>query len=63
MRKLLRKLKEQRVRQRKLDKETFSGMFNRGEIYDQKDEAEEPDDGNLGEAAREAKFKKEVRTG
>lgn len=60
VRKLLRQLKEQRSRQRKLDKETFSGMFDRGEIYDQKDEADEADDCNLDEAAREAKFKKEV---
>lgn len=33
VRKLLRELKEQKVRQRKLDRETFSGMFERGEIY------------------------------
>jgi hypothetical protein len=59
VRKLLRELKEQRVKQKKLDKETFSGMFDRGELY-KEDElsttTEEPED----EFSREQKFKKEV---
>ncbi|KAF1315693.1 hypothetical protein FI667_g15887, partial [Globisporangium splendens] len=59
VRKLLRELKEQRVKQKKLDKETFSGMSDRGELY-KRDEVtattEEPED----ELSRERKFKIEV---
>lgn len=59
VRKLLRELREQRVKQKRLDKETFSGMFDRGELY--KDDelsisSEELDDG----LSREQRFRKEV---
>ncbi|KAG1699796.1 hypothetical protein DVH05_012689 [Phytophthora capsici] len=57
VRKLLRELMEQRTKQRTLDRETFSGMFNRGQLYDEK-EAEQ--DTQVDEAAREQKFLQEV---
>ncbi|KAK1948596.1 Peptidyl-prolyl cis-trans isomerase D [Phytophthora citrophthora] len=57
VRKLLRELMEQRTRQRALDKETFSGMFNRGHVYD---ETEAAQDAQVDEAAREQKFQQEV---
>ncbi|KAG7388060.1 hypothetical protein PHYPSEUDO_013179 [Phytophthora pseudosyringae] len=57
VRKLLRELMEQRTKQRALDKETFSGMFNRGQVYD---EATAGKATQLDEAAREQKFQQEV---
>ncbi|KAF4029831.1 hypothetical protein GN244_ATG18428 [Phytophthora infestans] len=57
VRKLLRALMEQRTKQRALDKETFSGMFNRGQVYD---ESLTKKDAELDEAAREEKFQQEV---
>ncbi|KAL3674023.1 hypothetical protein V7S43_001706 [Phytophthora oleae] len=57
VRKLLRELMEQRTKQRALDKETFSGMFNRGQVYD---ETEAAKDAQVDEAAREQKFRQEV---
>lgn len=62
VRKLLRELKEQRVRQRSLDKQTFSGMFDRGQVYDE-DKASSPEsnqDDEQDEAQREAKFQREL---
>nr|KAE8947094.1 hypothetical protein PF009_g3292 [Phytophthora fragariae] len=57
VRKMLRELMEQRTKQRALDKETFSGMFNRGQVYDEtsKDQDVQPDG-----AAREQRFQQEV---
>lgn len=57
VRKMLRELMEQRTKQRALDKETFSGMFNRGQVYDETARAK---DAQLDEAAREEKFQQEV---
>ncbi|RLN55068.1 hypothetical protein BBJ29_006420 [Phytophthora kernoviae] len=56
VRKLLRELMEQRTKQRALDKDTFSGMFNRGQVYGEatKEEAE------VDEETREQKFQQEV---
>ncbi|KAG7395714.1 hypothetical protein PHYBOEH_003319 [Phytophthora boehmeriae] len=56
VRKLLRELMEQRTKQRALDKDTFSGMFNRGQVYGEatKEEAE------VDEETREKKFQQEV---
>lgn len=49
------------MKQKKLDKETFNGMFDRGQLYEEEDPSttsiEELDD----DVARERKFKKEVR--
>ncbi|KAF1775477.1 Peptidyl-prolyl cis-trans isomerase, FKBP-type [Phytophthora cactorum] len=57
VRKLLRELMEQRTKQRALDKETFSGMFNRGQVYD---EASAKNEAELDEVAREQKFQQEA---
>eukprot|EP00644_Phytophthora_capsici_P006027 jgi/Phyca11/4628/fgenesh1_pm.PHYCAscaffold_2_\ len=57
VRKLLRELMEQRTKQRTLDRETFSGMFNRGQLYDEKEAGQ---DTQVDEAAREQKFLQEV---
>ncbi|KAH7481805.1 hypothetical protein KRP22_011229 [Phytophthora ramorum] len=57
VRKLLRELMEQRSKQRTLDKETFSGMFNRGQVYG---EASKENGPKLDEAASEKKFQQEV---
>ncbi|KUF93611.1 hypothetical protein AM588_10006110 [Phytophthora nicotianae] len=57
VRKLLRELLEQRTKQRALDKETFSGMFNRGQVYD---EDSTKKDAELDEAAREEEFQQEI---
>ncbi|DBA00357.1 TPA: hypothetical protein N0F65_000542 [Lagenidium giganteum] len=51
VRKLLRELKEQKARQKKLDRDTFSGMFDRGQVY--KEEIE----GSKGEKPEEEAFK------
>lgn len=62
VRKLLRGLKDQKLKQKKLDRETFSGMFNRGHVYDD-DEAstDSLEDVSEDDTARERKFRKEVR--
>ncbi|KAG6623343.1 HSP90 co-chaperone CPR7/Cyclophilin [Phytophthora cinnamomi] len=57
VRKMLRELMEQRTKQRALDKETFSGMFNRGQVYDEASLAKDP---QLDEESREEKFQQEV---
>ncbi|TYZ65318.1 hypothetical protein PybrP1_004071 [[Pythium] brassicae (nom. inval.)] len=61
VRKLLRELKEQKLKQKKLDRETFSGMFNRGQVYDD-DEAstDSLEDVSEDDTARERKFRKEL---
>lgn len=61
VRKLLRELKEQRVKQKKLDKETFSGMFDRGQLYEEEDPPTTPIEELNDDVARERKFKTEVR--
>lgn len=62
VRKLLRELKEQRVKQKRLDKETFSGMFDRGQVYDEDVAPAGSVDDVDDDAARERKFKREVRS-
>lgn len=57
VRKHLRELMEQRTKQRALDKETFSGMFNRGQVYDEESRKQEIE---LDEESREQKFQREV---
>ncbi|EEY67998.1 uncharacterized protein PITG_18066 [Phytophthora infestans T30-4] len=60
VRKLLRALMEQRTKQRALDKETFSGMFNRGQKFQQ--EVEEAEALAKGfEAKGKAEYAKEIR--
>lgn len=61
VRKLYRELREQKAKQRQFDRETFTGMFDRGQVYDDTEtrEPEQPipqDD----EQAREKRFEEEV---
>lgn len=63
VRRLLQELKEQKAKQKKLDRETFSGMFNRGQVYEEDQSPASPREDHLDDAAaREQKFRKEVRT-
>lgn len=61
VRKLYRDLREQKIRQKKLDRATFTGMFERGQVYDMDttSNVEKPAE-PLDDTARDKKFQDEV---
>ncbi|TMW60864.1 hypothetical protein Poli38472_000906 [Pythium oligandrum] len=61
VRKMYRELREQQVKQKEFDRATFTGMFNRGEVYDDVDTSVKPkEDGPETEEEREERFRNEV---
>jgi hypothetical protein len=61
VRKMYRELREQKVKQRELDKATFTGMFDRGIVCDESETRKEEEVTAIDtEEAREKKFEAEV---
>ncbi|KAL8010608.1 putative tetratricopeptide-like helical domain superfamily [Plasmopara halstedii] len=57
VRRLLRELIKQRAKQRVIDRETFSGMFDRGQVYDEKSAKQ---DAGMDESTLKQKYQREV---